>query len=165
MITISLVLKIVLILALVIALALIINHIEDRKKSFMSFRESLDLAELPIVTFYQGDKKLNFLLDTGANISTIEQKVVNTIKATFNEKISSTVGIGGRTNPLMNVDIAFTYKGKDFTDTFQVADMSPVFGAIKESTGVTVHGLIGNSFMQKYKYILDFDEMVAYSKK
>lgn len=165
MITVSLILKVVLILSLVVILAIIINHIEDKKKSFMSFRESLALAELPVVTFYQGDEKLNFLLDTGANISTIDQKVVNTITATFNEKISSTVGIGGRTNPLMNVDIAFTYKGRDFSDTFQVADMTPVFGAIKESTGVTVHGLIGNSFMQKYKYILDFNEMVAYSKK
>ena len=42
--------------------------------------------------------------------------------------------------------------------------MNTVFTSIKNETGVTLHGLIGNSFMQKYKYVLDFDEMVAYSK-
>ena len=42
--------------------------------------------------------------------------------------------------------------------------MSEAFKKIKDGNGATIHGLIGNSFMQKYKYVLDFDEMVAYSK-
>ena len=40
-----------------------------------------------------------------------------------------------------------------------------IVSAIKNATGVTIHGVIGNKFMQKYKYILDFDKMIAYSKK
>ena len=40
-----------------------------KKSSEISFREAMDLAELPVITFYNGDKKINFLLDTGSNIS------------------------------------------------------------------------------------------------
>ena len=39
-----------------------------KKSSEISFREAMDLAELPVITFYNGDKKINFLLDTGSNI-------------------------------------------------------------------------------------------------
>ena len=42
-----------------------------RKKVEMSFGEALDLTGLPIVTFTQGEHKLNFLLDSGANKSVI----------------------------------------------------------------------------------------------
>ena len=45
----------------------------------MSFREALDLVGLPIVTFYQGDKKLNFLLDTGANLSVINKAALESV--------------------------------------------------------------------------------------
>ena len=39
----------------------------------MSFQNSMDLAELPVVTFRQGDKKINFLLDTGSNNCIIDK--------------------------------------------------------------------------------------------
>ena len=36
---------------------------------------------------------------------------------------------------------------------------------MKKEYGVTIHGLLGTGFFQKYKYVLDFNEMVAYSLK
>jgi hypothetical protein len=44
------------------------------------------------------------------------------------------------------------------------ADISQTLIALKEEYGVTVHGLLGTGFFTKYKYILDFNEMIAYSK-
>ena len=60
-------------------MAFIVNTVEKiRKKnnSKISFKEAMDLAELPVVTFYNGDVKLNFLLDTGSNISYINKSIV-----------------------------------------------------------------------------------------
>lgn len=59
--------------------ALIVNAVEDHKRNgepHMSFKESMDLVELPIITFYNNGKKLNFLLDTGANNSIINKSVI-----------------------------------------------------------------------------------------
>lgn len=74
------ILEIIGIMLAVFILAIIINGIEDyckqRKKVNMSFKEAMDLVELPVVTFFNGDKKLNFLLDTGSNISQINSSIL-----------------------------------------------------------------------------------------
>ena len=66
------------ILLAVVILAIIINGVEDYCKQKggvnMSFKEAMDLVELPVVTFYNGDKKLNFLLDTGSNMCVINSR-------------------------------------------------------------------------------------------
>ena len=38
-----------------------------KKKFNISFKEAMELVELPIITFYNKGQKLNFLLDTGSN--------------------------------------------------------------------------------------------------
>ena len=74
------VLEVIGIILAVIILSIIINGVEDyckqRKRVNMSFKEAMDLVELPVVTFYNGDKKLNFLLDTGSNISQINSSIL-----------------------------------------------------------------------------------------
>ena len=62
--------KILFIICVAIFVALTITFFEDLKKSNrkkISFKEALDLTELPIVTFIGKGRKLNFLIDTGAN--------------------------------------------------------------------------------------------------
>lgn len=157
--------KIIIVIIAVVACAFLINKLEEKVSNTMSFREALALAELPVVTFYQGDKKLNLLLDTGANISIIDKEVASTINTKETPRVSKITGIGGSVKDVAIVDIVLQYKNNTFKDGFQVTDMSSTFSAIKNATGVTVHGIIGNKFMQKYKYILDFDKMIAYSKK
>ena len=157
--------KIIIVIIAVVACAFLINKLEEKVSNTMSFREALALAELPVVTFYQGDKKLNLLLDTGANISIIDKEVASTISTNETPRVSKITGIGGSVKDVAIVDIVLQYKNNTFKDGFQVTDMTPTFSAIKNATGVTIHGIIGNRFMQKYKYILDFDKMIAYSKK
>lgn len=157
--------KIIVVIIAVVSCAFLINKLEEKVNNTMSFREALALAELPVVTFYQGDKKLNLLLDTGANISIIDKEVANTINTKETPRVSKITGIGGSVKDVAIVDIVLQYKNNTFKDGFQVTDMSSTFSAIKNATGVTIHGIIGNKFMQKYKYILDFDKMIAYSKK
>ena len=52
------VLEVLIIIIAVVTIALIVNGVESyNNKDIMSFREAMDLTNLPIVTFYQGDNK------------------------------------------------------------------------------------------------------------
>ena len=161
--------KFIIILGIVALIAYIINKVETSKKeinSRMSFKESLDLIELPIVTFYQGDKKLNFMLDSGSNLSIIDINAVNNLKLEYVKlnKVNSILGINGETRDAGFVNMKFYYKHLKFDYDFQYLDLSNVENSLKQD-GVTIHGILGNQFFTKYKDVLDFNDLIAYSKK
>lgn len=164
------VLKIVIILlAVIFFLAIIAKTIEDyykqKKYESMSFKEAMDLAELPIVTFYNKDKKLNFLLDTGSDSSYINKSALPSLEyKEINENMNIISG-GGSTQSLGCCEMTVTYKNQKFVDKFYVSDLDNAFGIIKSETGVQIHGILGSKFFAKYKYILDFENLIAYSKR
>lgn len=129
----------------------------------MSFRETLDLTGLPIVTFRQGDRKFNFILDTGAQNSLIDRNVLKEMKYTKLDGTTTGYGIDGITHTLDLVEVSLTYKGKTYDDTFRVLDMAASLGSLKRDYGVTVHGLLSSSFLERYRYVLSYNDLVAYS--
>lgn len=137
----------------------------NKTPNVMSFREAMDLAELPIVTFKIGEKKANFILDTGANASVINKCILDKIEHEVLDKSYTVMGIDGIPSNNQCVSINLKYRDREFKEEFQAVDMSGVFGAMKQESGVVVHGLIGNAFFAKYKYVLDFKDLIAYSKK
>lgn len=161
------VLKIVFVLLLV-GVAAIVAHFVDltRKKTSydsMSFRETMDLCELPIVTFMNNGKKLNFLLDTGASKSVIHSGALDGLTYKSLNKSGDIYGIDGKRRDASFINMSIGYKGKDYDEEFQSIDMSIPFSNLKADFGVNLHGILSSTFFQKYKYILDFDELVAYS--
>lgn len=157
--------KILIILLCVVIIANIVNTFFDKKKHEMSFAEALDLTGLPIVTFTQGDTKLNFLLDSGANISVISTNHIKALRHTPTGVEGEVFGMEGNIVETYFTTIPFTYKGKSYIEDFQVVDLSSAIEQVKQESGVNFIGIIGNSFLQKYKYILDFAENKAYTKK
>lgn len=137
----------------------------NKTPNTMSFREAMDLAELPIVTFRIGEKKANFILDTGANASVINKCILDKIDHEVLDKTHTVMGIEGIASENPCVSINLKYRDQYFQEEFQAIDMSGVFSAMKQESGVVVHGLIGNAFFTKYKYVLDFKDLIAYSKK
>lgn len=165
------VLEIIGIMFAVIILSVIINGVEDyckqSKRVNMSFKEAMDLVELPVVTFLNGDKKLNFLLDTGSNISQINSSILPLLDYKKIEgKDMNVVGIEG--NKAVNTgfcEMTITYKGQEFIGDFCIHDLDDAFAIVKEESGVQIHGILGSLFFQKYKYVFDFASLIAYSKK
>ena len=135
------------------------KHVNDK----MSFRESMDLCELPIVTFINNNKKLNFLLDTGASGSIIDSNALEGLSFTKLDKIGDIFGMEGNKQEVTFISMSLNYKGKTYDDEFQVMDMSSPFGNMKAECGVNLHGVLSSTFFQKYQYVLDFQELVAYS--
>ena len=153
------------ILLFVGAFAMVVNGIEDHnKRNSMSFREAMDLVGLPIVTFYQGDKKLNFLLDTGSNLSVINEAALESIEHETLDRKGSLYGVDGIKRETSFASISLVYKKDEYREEFQVTNIQAAIDEVKAESGVNMIGIIGNDFFRRYKYILDFDELVAYSK-
>lgn len=159
-------LLVILLAGVILAIKYSIKFIQKCRTDYISFRESLALTELPIITFYQNGKKINFVLDTGSTMSVVNEKSLKGLKHTLNDSTSTAAGLDGKLKEgVKHVNITIEYKDKMYTEIFQVLNLTELLTMIKESTGVSIHGILGTSFMQKYKYVLDFKEMIAYSKK
>ena len=134
----------------------------------MSLKESLDLTGIPIVTFTQENVKYNFLLDTGSDISYINSKIVDNSAIKYEAtdyKLAGFISAGGlSSSDIKIIDIPFEYKKTSFKESFAVLDLTESFAQIKEENGVTLHGILGNTFFTKYGYILDFKELKFYTK-
>lgn len=163
------IIKIVISLLIVVIAAYVankLNNVWDRKNRQMSFRESMDLAEMPVVTFYQGENKFNFLLDTGSNLSHISTSAASKLIGEKSKTKAKVAGIGGEATTSGIYHTTLSYKDSQYEIDLCVTDhLNQTFAEIKKESGVQVHGIIGNQFFQKHKYILDFKNLVAYTKK
>lgn len=161
------VLEIIGVILLVLVVAFTINIIEDvrkKKNSKISFKEAMDLVELPVVTFYNGDKKLNFLLDTGSNVSYINSSVVPALDHQEIDKEMDIIGIEGNKVGSKFCKMTVVYKSQRFEEEFSITDLDEAFAVVKQESGVQIHGILGSKFFERYKYILDFKELIAYIK-
>ena len=138
---------------------------KNKKRGVISFGPGFALTELPVISLYQDGESFNFLLDTGSNDSIIDSNILNRIKYTESDKKNSLFGMEGNKQDVHICNIVLSYDGIDYPYEYNIVDMKLPFGNIKAETGVTLHGIIGSKFFNKYKYVLDFDKLVAYSKK
>lgn len=140
------------------------NKISLANRKQVSFKEALDLTGLPIVTFKQGENKINLLLDTGSSKSVILPSVLNVFKHEKLNEGGTVYGMEGNIIETVFVSIDFILNNNSYSEKFQVVDMSSAFNSLKQDTGVTIHGILGNSFFEKYGYVIDYKDFVAYAK-
>ena len=155
--------------AIMLCILIIIAHwivfYKNKKQNIVSFRETFDLTNLPIITFYQGHHKLNFLLDSGSDMCHINKAILPCLiyKVQEDKRNLSGVGEGSQICNVVNMDIS--YHGVHFNSNFLASDLTDTFEMIKQDTGIQLHGILGCQFFDDYKYIIDFREMIFYSKK
>lgn len=159
------ILGIIVIVIIAIGTYIIIDRCIQKDKVGMSFRESMDLVDLPVITFYNNGNKFNFLLDTGATSSVINSSVLNTLSYQNTDRKGVVFGMEGNTVHTEFIKALLEYKDKKFECDFQVVDMSCAFDKVKAESGVSLSGILGSLFFKKYQYILDFNSLIAYSKK
>ena len=133
-----------------------------KKNSEISFREAMDLVELPVITFYNGDRKINFLLDTGSNISYLNKSIVSSLVVESTGEESNIIGIEGNKVNCKICKMIIRRKNQEFEEEFSIADLDKAFRIVKEESGVQIHGILGSRFFEKYKYVLDFKDYIAY---
>ena len=142
----------------------ILNWLHPNKKPVFSFRQGFDLTEMPVITLYQGEKKFNFLLDTGSNNNILDKEALKEVEHSPTEYNSQVTGVEGNVRKDPVHEVTFTYEDKEFPFYYVISDLSGVFSAIKKASGVTLHGMLGSKFFNAYKYVLDFHKLIAYIK-
>ena len=154
-------------LLLLIAYTVKINKKIERQHKIdkISFKEAIDLVNMPIVTFQNCGTKLNFVLDTGASSSVIDSDILENCKYINRNKGANLSGIDGKFNKFPMILMKISYKNKIYLEEFVAADIKKAKDNIKKESGITIHGFLGTSFFTRYKYILDYDELIAYSKE
>lgn len=167
------VLQFIFILALAFGLAALLNTTEKSKGVIdrISFKESLDLSDLPIITFFCGDKKLNFLLDTGSTHTHISSETRDSLsdedvtETNYGDDIE-TIGFNGDKEVQKSILISLKYKDTEYpTKVYVNSGLSMAFKEIKDKNGIQLHGVLGNDFFNVYDYIIDFKDFIVYSKK
>ena len=161
--------KILFIIFAVLFTAFAVTFFDDLRKAnrkMISFKEALDLTELPVVTFIGKGRKLNFLIDTGANNSILNESVANNMKLKceeFEGVETNTAGGNINLNRVTNLVIKFDDK-REYDECFLISNMDDAFDSIKAETGVMIHGILGSNFFTRNKYIIDFDSLALYVK-
>ena len=152
-------------------IALILKMIRDelkKGKTKISFKESLDLVELPVITFMNNNKKLNLLIDSGSDISYLCSKVISELNLTSEEEkveLNIITGIKSVDSICNKVKLNLSFKDNNFEEEFIILpELDQQFDNIKKENGVNIDGVLGNSFLSKYKYIIDYKDLSVYMK-
>jgi hypothetical protein len=74
-------------------------------------------------------------------------------------------GVTGTIVNVPSVLIDLEYKGNIYEGHFMVKDLGESMDMVKQEYGVRIHGVLGAKFFDKYSYVLDFANLVAYTRK
>ena len=137
-----------------------------KNNSFLSFSFSKGFTSpnLPIATFYQGDKELNFIIDTGSDDNVINKEALKDIKHEMMEHKGTLAGVGG-VFEVEACNISFQLESESFTAKFLISDsLQHAFDDIRKAHAIPLHGMLGSKFLMQNNIVLDFNNMIAYNK-
>ena len=149
-----------------ITLGLIQNRkTKSNEEIKISFKQALELTDLPIITLYQGSTKYNMLVDTGSNSSYIEKSLLHKLEHTKSDVSKTVISSTSITQDIPIIEASFTYKDHVLETSLGVFDLKDSFARIKKESGVQLHGILGTDICTKYKYIINFKDCLIYTKK
>ncbi len=118
---------------------------------------------LPLLIVKAQAKNLCFLLDTGSNINVLDRRVSEFFQLSGETAKQHQFGIDGELQTTDIVELAFSLEEQEYKANFSVMDLSSAFGKVEEESGIQIHGLLGCSFMEQQKWILDFEKLCLYT--
>ena len=134
-----------------------------RKKTEIPFWNSILCTGLPIITIKSNDIELHMLVDSGSDMNHIDKKVLDKIEARELEGGSNISTLGGTvTAPYYSVELKV--RGKKMQETCLAVDFGEALKTTEEELGYEIHGILGMSFLESHKYVLDFYNFVMYQK-
>ena len=125
-------------------------------KANKSFKKSIRNTTLIIMPFKINNKIYNFIIDTGASMSMINECIIEELNAELLEKGKPAYGIDGEIKESKATRLNLEYEGKSYNCLFNVQNVTPFVKNVKDETGVEVAGLIGNNFLMQHECCIDF---------
>lgn len=158
---------IVLVALWLIAITIVIykkNRERNEYNTTISFKETLDLVEVPVATFKFKDNndklfKMSFVIDTGASTSFISKDSIDKVGEKYKDFFEFKEEICSATNSMSGSDaysVTFFYDNSVFITNFTVMDIDSVINYVKREYGITISGVIGSEFFNKESADIDF---------
>lgn len=144
------------------------DRTKPNKIDSVSFRESMDIVELPVLTLDNNGNKYKFIIDSGSNGCHIDKRIMDKLDVEDTKETGRSmvaVGSGLMEASKSTAQVKFSLNNCVFSIPFAVEDLSAAFDYIKKTDGMSIHGILGSNFLRANKWVLDFSEYVAYMKK
>lgn len=125
----------------------------------VSLNSILSKLGLPLLIVKAQAKNLCFLLDTGSNINVLDKRVAEFFQLSGETAQQQQFGIDGTLQITDVVEMTFSLEEREYKAAFSVMDLSSAFGKVEEESGIQIHGLLGCSFMEQQKWVLDFEKL------
>lgn len=161
------ILEAILALAGVSAVASVINLFDKKKTPTKSVPLEKQMpGNLPIIALSNNNTVLNFILDSGSNISHICAEYYEGLDSepigTYEDE--EVTGFGGKSKGVTRCKATFKDTiGHEYNVNLSISsELSVVAKNIEEVTGIKVHGLLGTDFLRDYNYVLDFRALEVY---
>ena len=126
-------------------------------------------GDLPVITLTNNGIALNFLIDTGSNISHICPSAVSLIKYQHvgSDNEVKVAGLGSINQGVTTCSATFKDTlSKEYKVNLSISeDLETTAKYIKDATGIEIHGLLGTDFLQEHKYVIDFKALEIYARK
>ena len=129
----------------------------------VSLQQSLIHLGLPLILIKAQAKNLCFLLDTGSNINVLDRRVAEFFQLSSGTAQQQQFGIDGTLRTTNVVEMTFSLEEREYKAAFSVMDLSSAFGKVEEESGIQIHGLLGCSFMERQKWVLDFEKLCLFT--
>lgn len=128
---------------------------------------SLQKAGFPLIPVQAGKYDLCFILDTGATFSLLDSSIADKLESAIimNHKKSFIQGIDGKYIEAEETRVLSFMIGEQlFTHTFVCESLFERFINIELNCHILPHGIIGNDFLVKNKWIINYGQMEFYFK-
>lgn len=118
---------------------------------------------LPLIIVKVQARNLCFLLDTGSNINALDQRVAELFQLSESSTLQRQFGIDGKLQTSKIVELSFSLEEREYIADFSVMNLSSAFEKVEDETGIQIHGLLGCSFMEQQKWVLDFEKLCLFT--
>lgn len=144
------------------------DKVEPNTDCVYSFNEAMETVELPVLTMYNNNKRLKFILDSGSNSCHIDKNILDKLELEDTQVAtdSSETATGGGliSTSQEKCTVRLLLKNTEFNVPFLVEDLKVPFDFIKKQDGIQLHGILGSNFLSANGWVLDFAENIAYMK-
>lgn len=120
----------------------------------ISFQKIYTQTKLPIINVELFDTTHYFVIDTGANTNVLTLSIANNLPLNTTSKNERILGLNGAQHSSNETTLSLFINTHEYSDTFSIIDIDPVLERIKYESGITVSGLLGTPFLNKYSAVL-----------
>lgn len=162
--------EVILVFAGVAALGSVVNIFMKNKEvpqESISIKKYMP-GDLPVITLTNNGVALNFLIDTGSNISHICPSAATLIELQHTEVDGKreVAGLGALNQGVIICSAKFKDTlSKEYEVELSISkELEETAKYIKKNAGIEIHGLLGTDFLQNYKYVIDFKTLEVYAR-